>query len=35
MTMHALWGQEAVPKAFEITANKGRFGATNPAQVVL
>jgi hypothetical protein len=24
-----------VPKAFEITANKGRFRAINPAQVMM
>lgn len=32
---HQLQGLEAVPQAFEITANKGRFGAINPAQVVI
>lgn len=31
---HVLEGIEAVPQAFEITANKGRYGAINPAQVV-
>jgi threonine dehydrogenase-like Zn-dependent dehydrogenase len=30
---HVLTGIEAVPKAFEITANKGRYKAINPAQV--
>ena len=30
---HVLDGIEAVPKAFEITANKGRYKAINPAQV--
>jgi threonine dehydrogenase-like Zn-dependent dehydrogenase len=32
---HVLSGIEAVPKAFEITANKGRYGAINPAQVMM
>jgi threonine dehydrogenase-like Zn-dependent dehydrogenase len=32
---HVLPGIESVPKAFEITANKGKFQAINPAQVVL
>ncbi len=32
---HVLQGLEAVPQAFEITANKGKYGAINPAQVVL
>ena len=32
---HVLFGLEAVPQAFEITANKGRYQAINPAQVVL
>jgi threonine dehydrogenase-like Zn-dependent dehydrogenase len=32
---HVLTGIEAVPRAFEITANKGRFQAINPAQVVM
>lgn len=32
---HVLNGLEAVPQAFEITANKGRYRAINPAQVVL
>jgi threonine dehydrogenase-like Zn-dependent dehydrogenase len=32
---HQLDGLESVPKAFEITANKGKFQAINPAQVVL
>ncbi|HEU0122190.1 MAG TPA: zinc-binding dehydrogenase, partial [Bryobacteraceae bacterium] len=30
---HILDGIESVPKAFEITANKGKFQAINPAQV--
>ena len=30
---HVLDGLESVPQAFEITANKGRYGAINPAQV--
>lgn len=33
MITHVLDGLEEVPKAFEITANKGRFKAINPAQV--
>lgn len=32
---HVLSGIEAVPRAFEITANKGRFQAINPAQVMM
>lgn len=32
---HVLRGIEAVPQAFEITANKGRYKAINPAQVML
>jgi len=32
---HILSGIESVPRAFEITANKGRYGAINPAQVVM
>lgn len=32
---HILEGLESVPKAFEITANKGKFQAINPAQVVI
>jgi threonine dehydrogenase-like Zn-dependent dehydrogenase len=35
MITHVLPGLEAVPRAFEITANKGKFQAINPAQVVL
>ena len=31
---HVLFGLEAVPQAFEITANKGKYQAINPAQVV-
>ena len=30
---HVLDGLESVPRAFEITANKGKFRAINPAQV--
>jgi threonine dehydrogenase-like Zn-dependent dehydrogenase len=33
MITHVLEGIERVPEAFEITANKGRHGAINPAQV--
>lgn len=32
---HALRGLESVPQAFEITANKGKYRAINPAQVLL
>jgi threonine dehydrogenase-like Zn-dependent dehydrogenase len=32
---HTLDGIEAVPRAFEITANKGRYKAINPAQVAI
>ncbi len=32
---HVLDGLESVPQAFEITANKGKYQAINPAQVVL
>jgi hypothetical protein len=32
---HVLKGMESVPQAFEITANKGKYQAINPAQVVL
>lgn len=32
---HVLEGLDQVPKAFEITANKGKFQAINPAQVVV
>jgi threonine dehydrogenase-like Zn-dependent dehydrogenase len=32
---HVLAGIEAVPKAFEITANKGKYRAINPAQVMM
>jgi threonine dehydrogenase-like Zn-dependent dehydrogenase len=32
---HVLTGIEAVPKAFEITANKGVYKAINPAQVTM
>src|SRR3954470_642396 len=31
---HVLKGLESVPRAFEITANKGKYQAINPAQVV-
>ncbi len=31
---HVLHGLESVPQAFEITANKGKYAAINPAQVV-
>ena len=32
---HVLQGIDSVPKAFEITANKGQYQAINPAQVVM
>ncbi len=32
---HMLPGIDQVPKAFEITANKGKFQAINPAQVIM
>jgi len=32
---HVLSGIDAVPRAFEITANKGKHGAINPAQVMM
>lgn len=32
---HVLNGIESVPQAFEITANKGKYQAINPAQVVM
>lgn len=32
---HVLSGIENVPRSFEITANKGKFQAINPAQVVM
>ena len=32
---HVLEGIESVPQAFEITANKGKYKAINPAQVVI
>lgn len=33
MITHTLSGLESVPQAFEITANKGKYRAINPAQV--
>jgi threonine dehydrogenase-like Zn-dependent dehydrogenase len=32
---HVLNGIEAVPQAFDITANKGKYQAINPAQVMM
>ena len=32
---HVLDGLASVPQAFEITANKGKYQAINPAQVIL
>ena len=35
MITHVLPGIRSVPQAFEITANKGKHGAINPAQVLM
>lgn len=35
MITHVLSGLDAVPEAFEITANKGKYHAINPAQVMM
>ncbi len=35
MLTHGLHGIESVREAFEITANKGKHGAINPAQVIM
>jgi threonine dehydrogenase-like Zn-dependent dehydrogenase len=35
MVTHVLHGLGAVPEAFEITANKGKYQAISPAQVLL
>lgn len=35
MITHVLYGLEKVPESFEITANKGKYDAVNPAQVVV
>lgn len=32
---HVVWGLEQAPRAFEITADKQRFGATGPCQIVV
>ena len=32
---HVLHGIDQVPMAFEITANKGKYQAINPAQVMM
>ena len=32
---HVISGIESVPRAFEITANKGKYQAINPAQVMM
>ena len=32
---HVLQGMDKVPQAFEITANKGKYRAINPAQVMM
>lgn len=32
---HVLYGIESVAEAFQITANKGQYGAINPAQVMI
>ena len=33
--LHILFGIETVPKAFEIIADKSKYNAINPAQVML
>jgi hypothetical protein len=35
MISHIVWGLEQAPLALEITADKGRFGATGPCQIVV
>ncbi len=35
MLTHGLYGIESVREAFEITANKAKYGAINPAQVMM
>lgn len=35
LVSHVVWGLEHAPKAFEITAEKARFGATGPCQIVV
>jgi len=35
LVSHVVWGLEQTPLAIEITAQKGRFGATGPAQIVV
>jgi threonine dehydrogenase-like Zn-dependent dehydrogenase len=35
LVSHVVWGLEQAPLAFEITADKGRYGATGPAQIVV
>ncbi len=35
LVSHVVWGLEEAPLAFEITGDKGRFGATGPAQIVV
>jgi threonine dehydrogenase-like Zn-dependent dehydrogenase len=35
MITHTLYGLEKVPEAFDISGNKAKYGAINPAQVVL
>jgi threonine dehydrogenase-like Zn-dependent dehydrogenase len=35
LVSHVVWGLEQTPLAIEITGDKGRFGATGPAQIVV
>jgi len=32
---HVLRGLDKVPEAFEITGNKAKYGAVNPAQIIV
>lgn len=32
---HVVWGLEQAPLAFELTAERVRFGATGPCQIVV
>jgi hypothetical protein len=34
MITHTLTGIERIPESIEITANKAKYGAINPAQVI-
>lgn len=35
LVSHVVWGLERAERAFEITADKGRYGATGPCQIVV